>query len=263
MSPVRSLAAVALGALALRGAPAAAATVDLALVLAIDVSESVDAEEYELQHEGIARAFEAGPLIDAIGGGKHGAIDVLVLEWSDRDKQVVTVDWTRVADAKSAAGFAARVRATARSSNGLTAIGDALIAAETAFGRLPDEAERRVVDVSGDGIANIGPPPQQIRDRLVAQGITINGLAIRKTEPWLDSYYSQYVVGGPGGFLMEVEDFPSFIAAMQQKLLNEVTAGLPQRRADATTASKRARQRLSRCGRGMRPTQIPIKCNTS
>ena len=71
---------------------------------------------------------------------------------------------------------------------------------------------------SGDGMANIGPPPQEIRDRLVAQGITINGLAILKREPWLDGYYNDNVVGGPGGFLMEVEDFPSFIAAMQHPL---------------------------------------------
>jgi len=214
-------------------APAAwAARVDLALVLAVDVSESVDPEEYELQHEGIARAFETAELIDAIRGGKNGAIDVLVMEWSDRDKQVVTVDWTRVSDAASAKGFAARVRASQRSSNGLTAIGDALLAAYAGFARLGDEADRLVIDVSGDGMANIGPPPGEIRDRLVAAGVTINGLAILKTEPWLDSYYDQYVVGGPGGFLMQVEDFPSFIAAMRQKLLNEVTAARPVRRAE-------------------------------
>ena len=244
MSLPRPFVVVALGALLLGAVPAHAATVDLALVLAVDVSESVDAQEYELQHEGIARAFETAPLIEAIRGGKNGAIDVLVLEWSDRDKQVVTVDWTRVSDAASAAGFAARVRATPRSSNGLTAIGDALLSAEIAFRRLPDQAERRVVDLSGDGIANIGPPPQEVRDRLVAEGITINGLAILKTEPWLDSYYDQYVVGGPGGFLMEVEDFPTFIAAMQQKLLAEVTATLaqPHRHAGAAIgASKRRR----------------------
>jgi Protein of unknown function (DUF1194) len=215
----------------LASAPARAARVDLALVLAVDVSQSVDAQEYELQHEGIARAFETASLVQAIRGGKRGAIDVLVLEWSDRDKQVPTVGWTRVFDATSAQSFAAKVRATARSSSGLTAIGDALVAAEAALLLVPDEAERRVIDVSGDGMANIGPPPQEIRDRLVAQGITINGLAILKREPWLDGYYNDYVVGGPGGFLMEVEDFPSFIAAMQQKLLNEVTAARPVRRA--------------------------------
>lgn len=208
------------------GAHAArAASVDLALVLAVDVSESVDAEEYELQHEGIARAFENAQLIDAIhGSGSHGAIDVLVLEWSDRDKQVITVDWTPVSDAASAAAFAAKVRATQRSSNGLTAIGDALLAARAAFARLPDKAERRVIDVSGDGMANIGPPPQTVRDVLAASGVTINGLAILKTEPWLDQYYDQNVVGGPGGFLIQIEDFSSVITAMQQKLLTEVSA---------------------------------------
>lgn len=227
----RPLAFAFLAGLCLAAMPARAAPVDLALVLAVDVSGSVDAEEYELQHEGIARAFETPQLVDAIRGGHNGAIDVLVMEWSDRDKQVVTVDWTRVSDRASAERFATAVRATRRSSNGLTAIGDALIAAEAALARVPDTPQRRVIDVSGDGMANIGPPPQQIRDRLAAQGVTINGLAILKTEPWLDSYYDQYVVGGPGGFLMEVEDFPSFIAAMQQKLLNEVMTARPIRRA--------------------------------
>ncbi len=225
MPPARPLAAVlVLAFLALGGGVVRAAPVDLALVLAVDVSESVDGDEYELQHEGIARAFDSPSLVDAIRGGKLGAIDVLVLEWSDRDKQVVTVDWTRVSDTASASAFAAKVRASQRSSNGLTAIGDALVAAGAAFKRLPDQATRRVIDVSGDGMANIGPPPAQIRDLLVADGITINGLAILKTEPWLASYYDQDVIGGPGSFLMEVEDFASFVAAMQQKLMSEVMA---------------------------------------
>ncbi len=233
MPIARTIALAAFATLAVSGLalPARAATVDLALVLAVDVSESVDAEEYELQHEGIAKAFESAPLIAAIRNGRNGAIDVLVMEWSDRDKQVVTVDWTRIADAAGAARFAAEVRATQRSSNGLTAIGDALDAAGEALARLPDAAARRVIDVSGDGMANIGPPPQQVRDRLVAEGVTINGLAILKHEPWLDGYYDQNVVGGRGGFLMQVEDFASFIAAMRQKLLNEVTAARPIRRA--------------------------------
>src|SRR5215813_12241040 len=86
---------------------AAERPVDLALVMAVDVSESVDAGEYELQHEGIARAFEDPQLADAIAAGKEHAIEVAVIEWSDRDKQVVTVDWTRVEDKASAAAFAA------------------------------------------------------------------------------------------------------------------------------------------------------------
>jgi hypothetical protein len=227
MPLVRRVAALAVVLPFLAAASARAATVDLALVMAVDVSESVDADEYELQHEGIARAFESPSVLAAISGGSNSAVDVLVLEWSDRDKQVVTVDWTRVSDKASAAAFATKVRASQRSSNGLTAIGDALLAAQAAFLNLPDRAARRVVDLSGDGIANIGPPPQQVRDELVAAGITVNGLAILKTEPWLDGYYDQNVVGGPGGFLVQVDDFASFAAAMQQKLLAEIAATRP------------------------------------
>jgi hypothetical protein len=226
-----SLAAILLLALAPGAHPAGTAPVDLALVMAVDVSESVDAEEYELQHEGIARAFENPQVQKALRGGAHGAVDVLVMEWSDRDKQVVTVDWTRIDDAASAAAFAARVRATRRSSNGLTAIGDALLAAGAAFERLGDQAERRVIDLSGDGMANIGPPPQAVRDTLNAAGITINGLAILKTEPWLDQYYDMNVVGGEAAFLLQVEDFQSYATAMQQKLLAEISARPPASRA--------------------------------
>jgi hypothetical protein len=201
--------------------------VDVALVLAVDVSESVDAEEYQLQHEGIARAFENKAVVDAIRGGAHGAIEAMVLEWSDRDKQVVTAPWARIGDANSAAAFAARVRASTRSSAGLTAIGDALLASAAALEHLPDPADRRIIDVSGDGMANIGPPPNEVRDMLVAHGIVINGLAILKTEPWLDQYYDQYVVGGEHSFLLKVEDFQSFATAIQQKLLGELALLAP------------------------------------
>ncbi len=218
--------------------PAQAAEVDLALVLAVDVSESVDAGEYTLQHEGIARAFENPAVISAIRGGAAGGIDVLVMEWSDRDKQVVTVDWTHVSDQASASAFAAKVRASKRSSNGLTAIGDALLAAGAAFKRLGDHPARRVIDLSGDGMANIGPPPDEVRDALVQQGITINGLAILQNEPWLDQYYDMNVIGGSGAFLLQVEKFDSFAQAMQQKLLNEISALPPLQKRFGRTLGK-------------------------
>lgn len=208
-------------------APTAPAKVDMALVLAVDVSESVDAGEYQLQHEGIARAFENPQVIEAIKNGADGAIDVLMLEWSDRDKQAIMVDWTRVSDAPSGAAFAAKVRAGTRSSNGLTAIGDALLAAAAALKTVPDQPARRVIDVSGDGMANIGPKPADIRDALVAQGITINGLAILASEPWLDTYYNDDVIGGDGAFLLQVKDFQSFALAIKQKLLAEISARSP------------------------------------
>jgi hypothetical protein len=222
-------AAAAFAAALLLAAPqlthgASAAAVDVALVLAVDVSQSIDADEYELQHEGIARAFENKDVIAAIGGGTHGAIAATVLEWSGRDEQVVTVDWSRISDAATAGEFAARVRASRRSSAGLTAIGDALLASGAAFARLGDTPDRRVIDLSGDGMANIGPAPDRVRDGLVAEGITINGLAILKTEPWLDQYYDQSVIGGAHSFLLTVEDFQSFATAIQQKLLGEIAA---------------------------------------
>ena len=207
--------------------PARAEAVDMALVLAVDVSESVDADEYQLQHEGIARAFESPDVLEVIKGGAHAAIDVLVLEWSDRDKQAVTVDWTLIRDEASAQRFAERVRASKRSSNGLTAIGDAMLASAEAFQRLPDQAARRVIDISGDGMANVGPRPSEVRDSLVGQGIVINGLAILASEPWLDTYYNNDVVGGTGAFLLQVQDFQSFATAIKQKLLAEIAARSP------------------------------------
>jgi hypothetical protein len=214
-----SLAAATLGG----GAPTPAASV--ALVLAVDVSESVSTERYILQHDGIARAFETPKLIDAIVTAP-GGIEALVLEWSDPDKIAVTVGWTRIANRTGAAGFAAAVRATERSSHGLTAIGAAMLAAAAAFDHVPERAEHLVIDVSGDGMANFGPAPELVRDQLVAQGITINGLAILTEEPWLADYYKQNVIGGPSGFCLVAENMDSFAEAMLKKLVQEV-AGTP------------------------------------
>jgi hypothetical protein len=232
----------ALGLLAGLTLPHAAAAappeaVDLALVMAVDVSESVDGDEYVLQHEGIARAVEDPRLVQSVKAGRYGAIEVAVMEWSDRDKQVITVDWTRIGDQASADAFAAAVRASRRSSNGLTAIGDALLAAHALLDRAPAAADRRLVDVSGDGMANIGPPVQAVRDELVAAGITINGLAILASEPWLETYYNDYVIGGAGAFLLRAEDFGSFASAMQSKLQGEV-AGLTPSGARRIAASQ-------------------------
>jgi hypothetical protein len=213
--------------LAGRAASAPAQPVDVALVMAVDVSDSVDADEYLLQHDGIARAFENPLLAAAITAGQRGAIEVAVLEWSDRDKQVVTVDWTRIDDAASAVAFAHKVRESQRSSNGLTAIGDALLAARALFDSAPAPADRKLVDLSGDGMANIGPPVREVRDALVAAGITINGLAILASEPWLESYYDEYVIGGAGAFLLRAEDFASFATAMHNKLLGEIAGLMP------------------------------------
>lgn len=201
--------------------PAQAASV--ALVLAVDVSESVSSERYALQREGIARAFETPQLIDAIAA-VPGGILALVIEWSDPDKIAVTVGWTRIANRNAAVAFAAAVRRTARTSNGLTAIGSAMLAAATAFDHMPEPAAHRVIDISGDGMANFGVPPTAARDTLVGRGITINGLAILSEEPWLDEYYKHNVIGGPASFVVVAKDFESFADAMLRKLVQEVAS---------------------------------------
>jgi hypothetical protein len=203
--------------------PANAAGV--ALVLAVDVSESVSSGRYMLQREGIARAFESPQLVAAIAA-VPGGIEALVVEWSDPEKIAITVGWTRITNRGSAAAFAAAIREGKRSSSGLTAIGPALLAAAAAFDYMPEEASHKVIDISGDGMANFGVPPAEVRDRLVARGITINGLAILSEEPWLDEYYRKNVIGGPSSFVAVAKDFDSFAEAILRKLVQEV-ASLP------------------------------------
>jgi hypothetical protein len=181
----------------------------------------VTADSYILQRDGIAHAFEDPRLVNAIAG-VPGGIEASVPEGSDPDKIAVTVGWTHVADSRSAAGFATAVRATTRSSRGLTAIGPALAAAAAQFDRLPQPAARRVIDISGDGMANLGEPPQAVRDRIVKDGITINGLAILTEEPWLEEYYRHNVIGGPDAFVLAARDQHGFTDAMLRKLAQEV-----------------------------------------
>jgi hypothetical protein len=209
----------------------------LALAMAVDVSASVTADSYLLQRDGIARAFEDRRLIDAIAA-IPGGIEVSILEWSDPDKIAVTVGWTRVADGHSAGAFAAAARASRRSSSGLTAIGPALIAAASTFDHLPEPAERRIIDISGDGMANFGGPPAVARDSVVAAGFAINGLAILTEEPWLEAYYRSNVIGGPLAFVIAAKDFDSFANAMLRKLVQEV-AGIGPARSDAISSDRR------------------------
>jgi Mg-chelatase subunit ChlD len=210
---------LALAAAVAKSAPAAGA--GLALVLAVDVSGSVSADSYLLQRNGIACAFEDPRLVSAISA-VAGGIEALVLEWSDPDRTAVTVGWTLLADGDSASAFAAAIRATRRSSEGLTAIGPALLTAAAAFERAPRPAARQVIDISGDGMANFGLPPSAARDRVIAAGISINGLAILTEEPWLEAYYRSNVIGGSGAFVVAARDLRSFADAMLRKLVREV-----------------------------------------
>jgi hypothetical protein len=210
-------------ALFLGALPAAAAEpVDTALVVAVDVSLSVDDARYRLQRDGTAAAFESREVIDAIATGPNGAIEVAVLEFSDSDRQIDVIPWTRISRPEEARAFAARLRGVHRSSRGLTGIADALLAADALFDELPEPATRRIVDVSSDGMNNTGTEIAAARDRVLADGITINGLPILTEEKWLDTYYAEYVIGGEDSFLQVARDPASFGEAMRKKLEREL-----------------------------------------
>lgn len=235
--PRRSLLALLLAILAtlpFAVAPARAEQVDLQLVLAADVSRSVDAEEFALQREGYAAAFQDPRVLRAIRSGPLGRIAVCFVEWSGEWEQFVTVDWTVIRDEESAEDFAAALVARPRPFAGRTAIGAAIDHAASLFARSGHQSQRRTIDVSGDGTNTNGKLPSVARDEAVAQGIVINGLVILSPVPipWnpyhthppggLGNYFQENVAGGPGSFVMVVEDFQSFAYAIANKLVREI-----------------------------------------
>ena len=229
--------AVILAALLPFGIPAALAeTVDLALVLAADVSRSVDDDEFLLQRRGYAAAVTDPRVLQAIAASPHGGIAICFVEWSGPAEQQVVADWTMIRDGESGAGFAATLLNAPRSFAGRTSISAAIDFSRAYFTKSQVTAERRVIDVSGDGTNNSGRPARDARDEAVAAGITVNGLAIINEHPnpgyfahtqppeGLPEYYWQNVVGGPGAFLLVVQDFNSFGEAITNKLVNEIAA---------------------------------------
>ena len=214
--------------------PAAAEQVDLRLVLAADVSRSIDDGEFELQRQGYAAAFRDPRLLRAIKSGAIGRIAVCYVEWSGTTAQRMMVNWTVIGDEESAAYFAGAILAEPRPFAERTAIGAALQFSIAQFETSGHESQRRTIDVSGDGTNPNGIEPAVVRDLAVADGITINGLVILSPEPmpWnpmhthppggLDNYYRQNVAGGPGAFVVVIDDFNTFGYAMANKLIREI-----------------------------------------
>jgi hypothetical protein len=229
----RRLALVFLIALA---RPAVAETVDLQLVLAADVSRSVDDGEFQLQRQGYAAAFQDPRVLRAIRSGQLGKIAVCYVEWSGTESLSVIADWAVIGDDETAGAFAEAVLAQERPFANRTAIGAAIAFAMAQFERSGVDSLRRTIDVSGDGTNTNGPLPALMRDVAVGEGITINGLVILSPEPmpWnphhthppegLENYYRDNVVGGPGAFVMVVSDFTSFAYAIANKLIREIAA---------------------------------------
>jgi len=197
--------------------------VDLTLVLGIDCSYSVDSVEFQLQAEGLARAFQDPEILDAIAKGPHGRIAVSVVQWSDSGHQSLVVPWTEIGDIASAAALSRRLAAMRR----VSAIGATSITGFLQFGaglieESPFRGLRRVIDVSADGRNNTGGRPSVMRDAVVARGITINALAILNEVPTLDLYFELQVVGGPANFVVVANDYQAYREAIRRKILMEV-----------------------------------------
>ncbi len=235
----RSFLAATLAAPALlhpRLARAEAEPVDVELVLAVDVSRSVDAEEQELQLRGYEAAFRDPRLIEGILGGPLGSIACTMFTWSDWHIQTMVVPWTRLDGAAAANRFADAVAAAPRQTHLYTSISGAMDFAVRQFGR-GFEGTRRVVDISGDGVNNSGRPVAEARREALDQGVILNGLAVVDRNPSpltlagavppLDEYYRDEVIGGPGAFLVVAEGFASFESAVRRKIIREIALAPP------------------------------------
>ncbi len=233
--PRRTLLGTGLAAPLLLLRPARAAEpVDVELVLALDVSRSVDPVEQEMQFAGYAAAFRDRRLIDGIANGALGQVAVTLFTWSDWHIQEHLIPWTRIDGAESAGRFAAAIEAAPRRTWLYTSISGAVDFASRLFGQ-GYEGTRRVVDISGDGVNNSGRPLAEARAEALAKGIVLNGLAVldRNPQPWaaglppVDSYYRDEVIGGPGAFLMVAEGFDAFETAVKRKIIREIAAAPP------------------------------------
>jgi len=204
-------------------APVAETRVDLQLVLAVDVSGSVNQTRFELQRDGYVAAFRNGRVLDTIRSGPHQAIAVTMVQWTGPALQVHVVPWRRIADAASAEAFAAAVAGAPRQLfGGGTSISGAIDYAVTLMSESPYRGTRRVIDVSGDGSNNRGRLVNFARDEAVAAHIGINGLPILALEPDLDEYYERNVIGGPGAFVIAAKSYEAFADAILKKLITEI-----------------------------------------
>ena len=202
-----------------------ALAVDLALILAVDVSSSIDAGDYRLQMEGIAGALRDHEVQDAIAAGKFGAIAVSLIQWSNRVGQAISVDWSVIGTATQADAVAATIEKTTRHwVPGGTGLAAAIDVCARHFQSLQFRATHRVIDISGDGEENEGGDVGFARQQALAANIIINGLPIVSGSPTIEDYYARSVIGGPNCFLVPAENIIAFREAMTEKLRREVEA---------------------------------------
>ena len=213
--------------LSLTAADVLAQPVDLELVLAIDTSPSVDRGEYALQVKGFADAFRSAGVVAAIEAVGQAGIAVCVTQWSSAGQNRLALDWTTLNSAAHAQAFATRLAAMPRYHvAGETAIGAAIAFAIRLLDTNTLERNRRIIDISGDGESNQGVSLSWARERAVAAGITINGLAILNEYRWLDRYYRETVIEGPSAFVITAADYDAFAEAIRAKFVREI-GGVP------------------------------------
>ena len=213
------------------GSPRAAETVDLELILAVDVSGSIDEEEAQLQRQGYADALSDPLVIGAITSGMLGRVALTYVEWAAFGHYRTVVDWSLIDGDESAKDFVRRLVTIPVVTARRTSISSAIENSLPMFEANEFEGIRRVIDISGDGANNYGRFVNEARDDAVAAGITINGLPIIndrpsrfgwRTIPNLDLYYEHCVVGGPGAFIVVAENFQAFATAVRRKLILEI-----------------------------------------
>lgn len=203
------------------------AEVDVELVLAVDISLSMDSEEQEIQREGYAAAIVSDEVLRAIGMGPTGRIALTYMEWAGELEQFVLVDWAVIKDAHSAGVFAEKLRSAPMRSRQRTSISSALHKSADRINSNDYIGLRKVVDISGDGPNNQGGPLEEARDRLIREGIVINGLPLKmKRTPFshldLEEYYVECVIGGTGAFQIPVLSTSEFQNAIKAKLVMEI-----------------------------------------
>lgn len=225
--------------------------VAIELVLAVDVSLSVDDGEFALQMDGLAQAFRRPEIVDLIGQ-QAGGVAVVLVQWSGVAYTVMEWDgaargrqpWRLLTDSASVLAFAEEIAAAPRATLGYaTSIGAAVAFSERLLETNGFEGRARKIDVSGDGRNNAAPEHFEARAKALLRGITINGLAILNNEPGLDGYYRDKVISGPGAFLITADDYDDFAQAMARKLYRELavpTAFAPAPDEDPAPAYARA-----------------------
>ena len=208
--------------------------VDLELILAVDVSWSMDLDEQQLQRDGYLAALRDPEVWKAISGGGHGRITLMYVEWAGQYIQEIVVPWILIDSPAALEGFASRLEKAAISRHRMTSLSGAISFSASQFGSAGYRGVRKVIDVSGDGPNNSGGPVEVARDEAVKQGIVINGLPIILKPDHrsgffdirdLDAYYKDCVIGGFGSFVIPVRARSEFAPAIRRKLILEI-AGL-------------------------------------